>query len=149
MSIGSMRQEFTEAFDRLMAARTLCERIETIGNDALEHARAVLVLIARNRVTADGATVRDLEIGTLRIWADQETAKCCLGAAEKNAKECSSILSRLEVYSRTETGEIEVQKWSEKFSESIWYLTTSTGEIQAIQAQIEGSVAALQKLLPL
>jgi hypothetical protein len=149
MSIATLRNEFTDQYDRLMVARKTILSIEKTAEGVLAHARPVLALMKLERLPATGSAIRDIEIDVLRVEADQELSRKLLSGAEKNAEECSAILSRLSVYQRVETSDHEVEKWENEFGKALWHLSASIEEIQALRAQMEGTAASLEKRLPL
>jgi hypothetical protein len=149
MSIEKVRGELTEAFDRLLASRNVFDEIEKTATGILEHAKPVSALIKQKRLPVEGATMRDIEIGIAEVDSFLEGAKQLLGSAEAKAKECSGLVCRLEVYSKTGTHEGDVTEAYDEFSKSLWFLKASTEELQALRALIEGSAASLHKLLPL
>jgi len=144
-----MREQFAEAFDRLMHCRIVLENLKKTAEDCLEPAQPILKLIHLGRLKADGETMRDIEIGVKRVESDKRNAIKCMDDAEKKADSCSSIISRLELYSRTPTSNEEIRRWEDKFQEELWFLNASIEEVQALRAQIEGSAASLDKSLPL
>ena len=142
------RSEFRDYFDRLMAARAICAEIEEKAGDALVLAKAVLVLLQFKKLSAPGATIRDIEIGILRVSADQGLVKRCLETAENKALECARLLSQLELCESIGDAE-DLTACEKEYSSELWHLTASIEEIRGLKDQAESGVVALTELPPI
>ena len=147
--MSNVQEQFLDAYDRLMAAREVVPLIDKAAKDILAHAEPVLALMVLGRIPADGELIRDVEINIARVQSDMDLSHKSLAAAEKSAGDCSTALSRLDLYGRVSPVDAEIAKRYDELERALRYLSASVIEIRALHAQMEGSVASLEQMLPL
>lgn len=146
---GNMRKQLADRFSTMEDHKDLLRIINEMGEEAVALALPVIELIATNRLPTSPGTLRDLQLGLMRVSSDMKLASQCVESAKKAAQEASDILSRLEVYSRVSTSDEEIEKWSDAFDILIWRMSSSDEELRALRVQIESSVTKIKKILPL
>lgn len=148
MSTETVDERFVKSFDQMVGARVLVLKIDSAVTSILAHSEPVLALMNLGRVSKDRALMRDIEIGINMARSGKELSHKAMKVSESSAKECSSILSQLDMCG-TNTTQTRINELHESFENSIWNLNESIGDVRALHAQIEGVVASLEEMLPI